>query len=135
MKPPDLPTDIESKVKSALEENGLLVLFRIRNNRVDYSIMNRPEPTLTEVSDHLLATAIIEAIKTFSFSRENPKYENEKIERSDGRSVVYKHHVDIDWNDNAVRASKGRDTVLQVMSIVVTNLMSETKPPDAKQYN
>lgn len=128
----ELPTDIETKVKDALKENGLLVLFRVRNNRVDYSIMNRPEPTLTEVNDHLLATAIIEAVKSFEFKREAPRYQNEKISRDDGRTVTYKHHVDFDWEDGVIRCSKGSDLMKQVMSIVVQNLMSAAQQQSQK---
>lgn len=131
----ELPKDIETKVKDALKENGLLILFRVRNNQADYSIMNRPEPTLTEVSDHLLATAIIEAVKTFEFKREKPRYENEKISRDDGRTVTYKHHIDFDWEDKIIRCSKGSDLMKQVLSIVVQNLMSSAQQQQSAKAN
>lgn len=130
------PKDIETKVREALEENGLLILFRIRNNSVDYSIMNRPEPTLSGVEDHWLATAIVDAVKRFRFKRasSNP-YRGEKIERVDGRNVTYKEHVDFDWTDQVIYSSKGEDLTKQVLSIVVKNLMEAAEKQQVKQQS
>jgi len=115
----------EERVKAALREDGLLVLFRVKNSAVAYSIMNRPEPTLTQVNDHMLATAIVEAVKTFSFARVRRKKKiREKVSRDDGRDVVYKQSIDFDWNDATIKASVGHDLMMQVMSIVVQNLMT-----------
>jgi hypothetical protein len=114
----------EQRVKEALREDGLLVFFRTKNHRVDYSIMNRPEPTLTQVNDHLLATAIVEAVKTFDFKRRKTKGKLDvPTERDDGRKIIYKQSIDFDWEDKTIVATVGEDLMRQVMAIVVQNLM------------
>lgn len=131
LKQPDLKT-VEERVKGELKESGLLVLFRVVNHRVDYSIMNRPEPTLTEVNDHLLATAIVDAVKRFKFERVKRKTRiREKVQRSDGREVTYKESIDFDWEDETITASVGNDLMRQVMSIVVQNLMHDAMRDEA----
>lgn len=131
LKQPDLKT-VEERVKGELKESGLLVLFRVVNHRVDYSIMNRPEPTLTEVNDHLLATAIVDAVKRFKFERVKRKTRiREKVQRSDGREVTYKESIDFDWEDETITTSVGNDLMRQVMSIVVQNLMHDAMRDEA----
>lgn len=124
----------EQRVKSALRESGLLVLFRIKNHKVDYSIMNRPEPTLTDINDHLLATAIVDAVKRFTFKRVKSRNKlREKVTRVDEREVTYKQSIDFDWEDETVVSTVGNDTMRQVMSIVVQNLMQAAMRAEARK--
>jgi hypothetical protein len=123
LKQPDLKT-VEQRVKSALAENGILVLFRVKNHKVDYSVMNRPEPTMTEINDHLFATALVDAVKRFGFSRTKRRTKlREQVERDDGRNVTYKESIDLDWDDETITATVGNDMMRKVMAIVVQNLM------------
>jgi len=122
----------EERVKDELRKHGLLVLFRVKNHAVDYSVMNRPEPTTTQVNDHLLATAIIEAVRGFRFTRIKRRDKlREAVEREDGRKIVYKHSVDFDWTQEVIKASVGKDLMMQVMSVVVENLMKAAMRAEA----
>lgn len=103
-------------------EDPILVLFRIRNNRVDYSIANRPEPTLSGITDAVLMSALIDAGRSFGFKRVPAVADGSKTQRVDGRTVVYKESVEIDWHAQTIESSRGKALTLQVLSIVVDNL-------------
>jgi hypothetical protein len=104
-------------------DNGLLILVNIKNHRVTYSIVNRPDPNTTPVSDHLLATALVEAGGKFKFKKGRPP-PAESVERDDGNAVIYSQSIDIDWSDRIVESSMRKKRTLQVLSIVVQNLMA-----------
>lgn len=117
------PKSIAERVKEALTD-GLLILFRTKNNRVDYSIMNRPDPTMSGVNDHALATAVFYAASNFSVSRVKRSKDRERVSRNDGREVTYKDSIDIDWENGTIESTRDRDLSLNVLSIVFRNLMS-----------
>lgn len=117
----DLKT-VPEKLREHFAEKGLRVAFRVRNNKVDYSIMNRPEPTLTGISDEALATAIVDAVQRLPMKR-SKKPKRVKQARDDGKDVVYKEAIVIDWTGGFIRSSVASDLALNVMSIVVQNLM------------
>lgn len=119
----------ESIPKSVMAEltDGLLILFRTKNNRVDYSIMNRPA-NVVALDDHMLATAIVYAGSHFPVEKQRGLHskptDRETVEREDGRRVTYKESIDIDWEARRIVSSKGRDLTLNVLRIVVENLMA-----------
>jgi hypothetical protein len=131
-------TELTDKLREELKA-GLQILFKIKNNRVDYSITNRPEPTMSGVTDHLLATAIVYAGRKFKFKRtkEWKKFsatskKTERVVRDDGRTVDYDESIDIDWEKGSLISSRGHDLTFRVLSIVVQNLM-RTESPHVKQ--
>jgi hypothetical protein len=109
--------------RDALLEDGLLVLYRIDGNRVDYTLPNRPEPTLSGLNDHLLATALVEAGSRFTFERQGFST-HETMTRDDGRAVTYKSSIDIDWEARTIRGSERRKLTLRVLSVLVHDLMT-----------
>lgn len=111
-----------ARVADKLDGAPLTILFRIRNNRADYSILNRPEPTLSGVSDAVLMAALLCAGKSYTFKRAASVADDERIERTDGKAVTYKESIEIDFEMKAIEGSMPRDTVLTVLSIVVQNL-------------
>lgn len=112
-----------SKIVYEALENGLLILVNIKNHRVTYSIVNRPDPHTTPVSDHLLATALVEAGGKFRFKKGRVP-PAEKYTLADGAQVVYSYSIDIDWSDRVIESNLRKQKVLQVLSIVVQNLMA-----------
>lgn len=114
------PGSLSDAVYAALAQ-GLTVLFRVKNDRLDYSIMNRPLPT--ELSDHLLATAIVEAGRHFEITRLPASRDVQATTRDDGRTVRYKERVRIHWGKRTLQSSANKALTLQVLSIVVENLM------------
>lgn len=113
-------------------EDPILVLFRIRNNRVDYSIMNRPEPTVSGISDAVLMSGLMDAGRSFKFKRSKSLADGDKTERSDGRGVVYKESIEVDWHERRIMSSKGKNLSLKVLSIVVQDLASRAARDAAK---
>jgi hypothetical protein len=120
------PKTVAEKVREALED-GLLLLFRIKNSKVDYSIMNRPEPTTSGVDDHALATAIVHAGRHFEVKRTPRSKSRERVSRSDGRDVTYKESIDIDWTAGTIQSTRGKDLTLQVLGVIVNNLMADAQ--------
>lgn len=131
---PQLKTTVE-KVREALLENGLLILFRIKKHKLDYSIMNRPEPELSGVTDSSLATAMVHAGNIFEFKRvaRSGPFEREKVTRHDGRTVSYRDHIDIDWNTGVIETSANHDTTRQVLAAVIESLMQEAQQAEARK--
>jgi len=121
----------EQLVKEELAKGGLLVLFRIREFQVAYSIMNRPNPELSMVDDHLLATAIVEAVNSFTFKRVRRSQNREKVQRDDGRMVTYKDSVDFDWEDQTIKSTVNQESMRAVLAIVVQNLMQNATRQNA----
>lgn len=109
-------------VAAQLDDAPLTILFRIRNNRVDYSILNRPEPNLSNISDAVLMAAILHAGKRYSFKRTEPVAENERVQRSDGKAVTYKESIEIDFESKTIEGSMPYPICLNVLSIIVQNL-------------
>ena len=104
-------------------DNGILILVNVKNHRVTYSIVNRPDPTLTPVSDHMLATALVEAGSKFKFKKVKLSPLG-KFVRADGEEVVYTHSIDIDWSERLIESTMRTKLTKQVLSIVIQNLMS-----------
>ena len=106
-------------------DNGLLIYFHIKNHKLLYSIVSRPDPTLSPLSDHLLATAIVEAGSKFKITKPDPETpKGATLVRDDGNKVTYNHSVDIDWQTRTIASSMRRRRTLRVLSIVVQNLMA-----------
>jgi hypothetical protein len=118
----DKVTSLPDKLRTELNA-GLLILFKLKENKVDYSITNRPEPTLSGVSDHALATAIVFAGQNFSIRRTTKEAQGERISRIDGRTVTYHESIELDWKTNSIVSTRGRELTLKILSLVVQNLM------------
>jgi hypothetical protein len=112
-------------------ENGLLIAYRVKNHKLDYSIMNRPEPNLSGVDDHALATAIVHAGNKFKIVVDEKIAKPEKVARSDGRTVTYDELIDIDWEDGVIRTSRRSKLTFTVLQGVVGELMRTAKAPTA----
>jgi hypothetical protein len=128
------PRDAAELLKSR-HEDPVTILYRIRNHRVDYSIVNRPDPTLSKVTDALLLGAIIYAGGAFAFKRVPSLAEKDAIDRDDGdgRTVRYRESIEIDWHAGTIEGSKSHDLTLQVLGVVVQQLshavVEALKPP------
>lgn len=115
-----------AKPVSAFAEHipdGLLILFRLKNNQMVYSIMNRPLPT--SVNDHALATGIVEAGQSFKVVRKPKDKVGEAVNRDDGRTVTYKESIDIDWEEGKIVSTRGKHLTLTILSLVIQDLMGE----------
>jgi len=113
-------------------ENGLLIAYRVKNHSLDYSIMNRPEPMLSGVDDHALATAIVYAGNKFKLIvDEKLVTKPEKVTRADGRTMTYDELIDIDWEDGVIRTSRRSKLTFTVLQGVVGELMRTAKAPTA----
>lgn len=112
-------------------ENGLLIAYRIKNHRLDYSIMNRPEPNLSGVDDHALATAIVYAGNKFKIVVDENTGGGripEKVVRADGRTVHYNEFIDIDWHGKEIRTTRRGEMTFTALQGVVGDLMRTAKP-------
>lgn len=128
--PSDSPGSLSALVYDALAK-GLTVQFRVKNDRLDYSIANRPLPT--ELSDHLLATALVEAGRHFEVTRIPPSKDVQMTVRDDGRMVRYKERIRIHWGKRSLQSSANKTLTLQVLSIVVENLMRNAIREDGER--
>lgn len=114
-----------------LREHGIEVLFRIKNNAVEYSMTDKPDPIVTGLSDQKIAVCLVHAGREFR-SIKVPKIDASKRKeamRMDGDTIVYDEAIRIDWNEGTISSSRGKDMTLRILSIVVQNLMSNA-PPD-----
>lgn len=124
---------ISAKLKAALE-NGLLIAYRIKNHSLDYSIMNRPEPTLSGVDDHALATAIVYAGNKFKLvldEKTGTGGHPEKVSRIDGRTITYDEFIDIDWQMGTIQSTRREKMTFTVLQAVVGELMRTATKPTA----
>jgi hypothetical protein len=122
---------IGAKLSKALE-NGLLIAYRAKNNSLDYSIMNRPEPNLSGVDDHALATAIVFAGNKFKLVVDPETGGGrvaEKVSRDDGRTVSYNEFIDIDWTEGVIRSTRRAELTFTALQGVVGELMRTAKAP------
>lgn len=120
-------------------DNGLMIFVNIKNHRVTYSIINRPDPNLTPVSDHLLATALIEAGSKFRFERSasvgrslSGPNRNDTVIRDDGTHGTYSSAIEISWEARVIESSMRKQRTLRVLSIVVQNLMASAMKAKTK---
>jgi hypothetical protein len=118
-----------------LEANGIEIRFRIKNNAVDYSIMNKPSASETGLTDDKLATCIVHAGKTFTMKHaaKIPLKDRESVVRSDGRTLTYDEIVTIDWTSGEIASTRGHDMTLTILSIVVQDLMAAAQRGQKKQ--
>jgi hypothetical protein len=132
--------ELQSAVERLKNEHGaLLVFYRVRNNRADYSIANTPEPTLTGISDAVLLAAIVHAGRNFKFKRVPSLADRDPVVRTDGKTVRYRDSIEIDWDTETIEGSGTQELTLQVLGIVVENLskavVAGMAPPDPYQEN
>lgn len=104
------------------EGEPLIVMMRVVNDRLDYSINGLHD------NKAVLANGIIEAVR--EFETEHRPFKDEKVSRSDGRVIIYNRHVEIDWRNKKIYTSfestpEEGDVFMRAMSIVVTNLQEE----------
>lgn len=131
-------TDPDPIPPSVMDElsDGLIIMFRTKNNRVDYSIMNRPA-NVVALDDHMLATAIVYAGARFPVEKRRHLHDKpsdrETVELTDGRKVTYKESIDIDWEARTIVSSKGRDLTLNVLRIVIENLMAAAHKANSRR--
>lgn len=111
-----------------LREHGIEIRFRIKNNAVDYSIINKPDPTETGLHDGALAVCVVHAGSEFKFVKGRKIDTSERVQamRLDGSTIVYDESIRIDWSNGSIVSSRGRDMTLRILSIVVKNMV----PPD-----
>jgi hypothetical protein len=122
---------IGAKLLKALE-NGLLIAYRVKNDKLDYSLMNRPEPTLSGVDDHALATAIVHAGNAFKLVVDKETGGGrvaEKVSRSDGRTVSYNEFIDIDWAAGTIRTTRRGTMTFTALQGIVGDLIRTAKAP------
>lgn len=120
-----------------LREHGVEVLFRIKNNAVEYSMTNKPDPLETGLSDEKLAVCLVHAGREFRPVKV-PKIDASKRKeamRMDGKTIVYDEAIRIDWNEGTISSSRGKDMTLRILSIVVQNLMSSARPTSGDALN
>lgn len=125
---------IPDKLADALKD-GLRVEYKTKNHQILYSMMNRPEPTTSGVTDAGLCAAIVHAGAHFDVKKvsRSKALDRDAVQRTDGRTVVYKESIDIDWDDEVIRSTKGREMTLQVLSIVIRDLSASVAAEQAKK--
>jgi hypothetical protein len=121
-------TDLPEKLLRELAD-GLLIAYRVKEHKLDYSLMNRPEPTLSGVDDHALATAIIIAGREFEQVVDENIMKSERVARDDGREVTYNEAIDINWEDRIIRTSRRKEMTMDALAGVVTDLMQKAARP------
>lgn len=123
-----MATELPEKLLKELAD-GLLIAYRVKENKLDYSLMNRPEPTLSGLDDHALATAIVLAGREFKIVVDDKIMQSERVARDDGRTVTYNEAIDIDFEDRVIRSSRRKDMTLDVLAGIVTQLVREAAAP------
>lgn len=110
-------------------EDGLLIYYRIKEHKLDYSMMNRPHPDLSSVDDHALATVIVYAGRNFEIVHDPKRGEAERVDRQDGRSVTYNESIDIDFENRKITSTRRRDMTLTVLEGIVADLIRRAPEP------
>lgn len=110
-------------------EDGLLIYYRVKDHRLDYSLMNRPHPDLSSVDDHALATAIVYAGRSFEVVHDPKRGDAERVEREDGRSVTYNESIDIDFEGRKITSTRRASMTLTVLEGVVADLIRRAPEP------
>lgn len=123
-----MPINLPEKLLQELSD-GLLIAYRVKESKLDYSLMNRPQPDVSGVDDHALATAIVLAGREFKIIVDDQILKAEKITRDDGRTVTYNEAIDINWEDQVIRSSRRKDMTLDVLAGIVTQLMRNAHAP------
>lgn len=125
---------LSDKLADALKD-GLTVEYKTKNSQLLYSIPNRPEPTMSGISDAALCAAILHAGSNFDVKKMPRAKATDRgpTQRSDGRKVTYKESIDIDWNGEVIRSTKGRDMTLRVLSIVIRDLSATVAAAETKK--
>jgi hypothetical protein len=113
---------MSDKILEALKD-GIRVAFRTKNHQLLYSL-ERPDPTATGVTDAMLCAALLHAGTHFKVepAKRSAAADREDVQRFDGRVVRYKESINIDWENETIRSTKGRELTLTVLSIIVRDL-------------
>lgn len=107
------------------DDGRLHILMRFENNRVEYSIQNRPDPTMSGVSDALLMSALLYAGGRFQFKRRKKLDLSERVNAirgASGSTITYKDLVVIDLANERIISTRPQGLTLPALSIVVQNL-------------
>lgn len=104
-------------------EDGLLIYYRVKQHKLDYSLMNRPHPDLSSVDNHALATVIVYAGRNFEIVCDPKRGQDERVNREDGRTVTYNESIDIDFENRKITSTRRRDMTLTVLEAVVADLL------------
>lgn len=123
-----MSTELPEKLLKELAD-GLLIAYRVKEHKLDYSLMNRPEPSLSGLDDHALATAIVLAGREFKIVVDDKIMQSERVTRDDGRTVTYNEAIDIDFEDRVIRSSRRKEMTLDVLGGIVTQLMRNAAAP------
>jgi hypothetical protein len=110
-------------------EDGLLIYYRVKDHRLDFSLMNRPHPSLSSVDDHALATVIVYAGRNFEIVHDPKRGTPERVAREDGRSVTYNESIDIDFEARRIVSSRRKDMTLTVLEGIVADLIRRSPEP------
>jgi len=109
-------------------EDGLLVCYRIKEHKLDYSLMNRPHPDLSSVDNHALATVIVYAGRNFEIIHDE-KRSVERVTRADGRTLNYNESIDIDFENRRIVSTRRKELTLTVLEAVVADLLQNAAKP------
>lgn len=125
------------KLSEALDddENQLFIFMRIKNNRLDYSFFNRPDATMSGISDSVLLAAIIGAGSSFHYKK-RPKLKKDervKAERGVDEAIVYKDCVVLDFFNEHIASTRNKGDTMASLSIVVQNLAASVAQKEAAQ--
>lgn len=107
------------------DEGQLMLMMRLKNKRLDYSFINRPDPTASGVSDAMLLAALMRAGRSYSIRKTAKLKQKERIEalRNDtGDTITYKDSIVIDFTKESILSTRNQGDTLAVLSIVVQNL-------------
>lgn len=110
-------------------KDGLLICYRVKNNRLDYSVMNRPNPDLSSIDDHALATILVYAGRTFALVHNDKPEPTERVARDDGRTVNYNEQIDIDFEARRITSTRRKDMTLTVLEAVIATLLKNAPKP------
>lgn len=119
-------------------DGPLVIHVRIKNSRVDYAFGNRPDPTLSRITDAVLMTALIKAGRSYPIGRLGKKSRKTAYgqrEKGEYAKLAFKERICIDFGEGSIQSTLKKATVLPVLSIVVQNLAAsaakEAPPPEA----
>lgn len=125
-------TGLSEKLLGELKA-GILIAYRMKNHALDYSIMNRPEPTLSGVDDHMLATALLFAGNKFKFVHDAGLNGGkvETVSRDDARTVNYNEFIDISFSDGTITSTRRIERTLEVLEAVIGDIVRKAGKPMA----
>lgn len=120
-----MPEDFNEGARKALGTT-LLFEYRTKNSQLLYSMSGSFDRELG-ATDAVLCNAVLVAGSNYPVEKVNRKGAGARdtTQRSDGKSVVYKEFIEINWDKQVIRSTKGKDQTLLVLSVVLKELSDE----------